>query len=189
MAELEIIAGPMKIYAAPAVEAMTAVGSAPVANWVLLGTSGDLNYTEEGVTIRNEQETEMWRSLGSPYPRKSFRPSADTFVDVVVADMTLVHLRLAWNNNTVTTDGGGFDHISMDAGLAPTEHSLLIRGTGNSPLIAAGNMQIEIEKCVEVGSRELVFVKGEPVAVAFSFQGILNAGGRFPPGRLVAAAG
>ena len=186
MAELEIIAGPMKIYAAPAVEAMTAVGSSPAGNWVLLGTSGDLNYTEEGVTIRNEQETEMWRSLGSPYPRKSFRPSADTFVDVVVADMSLVHLRLAWNNNTVTS-ASGFDHISMDAGLAPTEHSLLIRGTGNSPLIASGNMQIEIEKCVEVGSRELVFVKGEPVAVAFSFQVILNEGGSFPTGRIVEA--
>ncbi|HEU01344.1 MAG TPA: hypothetical protein ENH89_13550 [Aurantimonas coralicida] len=184
--DLEIISGPLKVYVAPAVEAMTAVGSSPAGNWVLLGTSGDLNYTEEGVTIRGEHSTEVWRSLGSPYPRKSFRPEADTFVDVVVADMSLTHLRVAFNNNVVVADSG-FDYLSMDQGLEPTEHSLMVRGTGNSPLFSGSNMQYEIEKCVQIGNTEMVFVKGEPVGVQFTFQLIYNESGSFPVGRIVEA--
>ena len=187
MAEIEIINGPLAVYWAPLTEAYPAIGAAPAGNWLLIGTSGALNYTEDGVIISHEKSLEYFRALASGYPRKAFITEADIIVKVTIADFTLSQLRLALNQNTVTSDAGGFDHMQMDVGLDVSEIALLIRGTGKSPLIAAGNLQFNIDKVVEEGSREWAFVKGEPVMSELNFRIIYNDGATYPVGRIIAA--
>ncbi len=186
MPELEIINGPLTLWWGPVGESYPAIGAAPAGNWVQIGTSGPLNYTEDGVVIRNEKSVEYFRSLGSAFPRKSFITEADNIIVVTVADMTLAALRLALNQNTVTAESG-YDWISMDIGLDPTEIALFIRGIGKSPLFDGGNVQFEIDKVVEEGSRELSFVKGEPVGTELTFRTIYNDGATYPVGRILAA--
>ena len=186
MAELEIINGPVTLYWAPVGESYPAIGATPTGNWAKIGTSGAHNYFDDGVSVRSEKSTEFFRALGSPYPRKGFITEADNFISVKVADMTLAQLRLALNQNTVTSDTG-FDYISLDVGLDLSEISLLVEATGKSPLIASGILRFMFDKVVEEGSRDWQFVKGDPVGTELIFRVIYNDGATYPVGRIVAA--
>jgi hypothetical protein len=184
--ELELITGPVEVYWGPVGETFTAIGSAVAGNWVLLGTSGSKNYTEDGVTIRSEKATEVFRSLGSPYPRASYITEADVFVDVDLKDYTLTQLRTALNQNTVTSDGGGFDWISLETEGDVSEIAIQIRGVGKSPLLAGGHIQWNLPRMFEEGSREWGMVKGVPAGSTLSFRAIYDEGATYPVGRIVA---
>ncbi|MCP4871585.1 MAG: hypothetical protein GY898_22990 [Proteobacteria bacterium] len=184
MPELEIVNGPLSLYWAPVGEAFPTISAAPVGNWLLIGTSGPHNYTEDGVSVSLEKSVEFFRALASGYPRKSFISEADVIVTVQVADLSLSQIRLSLNNNTVTV-GAGVDEIELDVGLDPTEMALLVRGVGKSPQFAGGNLQWEIPRCVEAASPELSHVKGEPAVAELTFQLIFNEGEANPAGRLL----
>lgn len=186
MAELEIINGPLSIYWAPVGESYPAVSAAPSGNWALVGTSGAHNYHEDGVTVSHDKSVEFFRALASPYPRQSFITEADVMVSVRLVDKTLAQLRLALNQNTVTISSP-ISHVQLDVGLDPTEIALLVRGTGKSPQFSGGNLQYEIPRCVEEGSREWAYVKGEPVGSELNFRMIYDEGQSNPAGRLVVA--
>ncbi len=183
MAELEIINGPITVWWAPVGEPFTVISSPPAGNWAKIGTSGDKNYSEDGVVVTMEKTVEYWRSLGSPFPRKSFITEADITVTVNMADMTLAQMRLALNQNTVTTSSPT-DEISLDIGLDPSEIALLIRGEGKSPQLSGGALQYELNRVVEEGSRELAHVKGEPVMAELVFKVIYDDGVSNPAGTL-----
>jgi len=186
MAELELVNGPLEIYWGPVGETFTAIGASVAGNWVLLGTSGSKNYTEDGVKITGDKVTEVWRSLGSPYPRKAHITEADIFVEVNLKDYTLTQLRTGLNQSTVTSDGGGFDWIPLDVGLDVNEIAIQIRGVGKSPLLSGGHIQWNLPRLFENGSREWDFVKGEPVGSTLVFQAIYDEGATYPLGRIVA---
>ncbi len=184
MAEIEIVNGPLSLYWAPVGEAFPVVSAAPAGNWLLIGTSGAFNYTEDGVTVANDKTLEFFRSLASGFPRKSFLTEADINITVIMADLTLTQMRVALNQNTVTV-GGAEDSIELDVGLDPVEIALLVRGTGKSPQLLGGNMQYELPRVVEQNSQELGFVKGEPAGVEMMFTVIYDEGNPNPAGRLV----
>lgn len=185
-AELELIVGPIEVYWGPVGETFTEINASVAGNWVLLGTSGSKNYTEDGVKIRHEKSVEIFRSLGTPYPRAAFITEADIFVEVDLKDYTLAQLRTALNQNTVTSDGGGFDWIPLDVGLDISEIALQIRGVGKSPLLSGGHIQWNLPRMFEEGSREWTFDKGTPVGSTLSFRAIYDEGATFPLGRIVA---
>jgi len=184
MPELEIINGPITVYWAPVGEAFTAIGSAPAGNWLKIGTSGDKNYSEDGVVVSMEKTVEYFRSLGSPFPRKGFITEADILVTVSMADMSLAQMRLALNQNVVTTSSPT-DTIELDVGLDPSEIALMIRGEGKSPQLSGGAMQYQLNRVVEEGSRELAHIKGEPVMAELTFRVIYDDGVSNPAGALV----
>lgn len=184
MPELEIITGPVSLYWGPVGEAFPAVSAAPVGNWLLVGTSGAHNYHEDGVTITSEKSVEYFRALASGYPRKAFITEADLIVGVTLVDQTLANSRLALNQNTVTI-ASPISHIQLDVGLDVSEIALLVRGTGKSPQFSGGNLQYELPRVVEDGSREWGYVKGEPVGSELAFRLIYDEGNSNPGGRLV----
>ena len=186
MPELEIVNGPLSLYWAPVGEAFPVISAAPVGNWALIGTSGAHNYSDDGVTVALDKSVNFWRGLASPYPRKAFITEADVSVTVSLADMTLAQMRLALNQNVVTT-ASPIDHIQLDVGLDINEIAILVRGTGKSPQFSGGNLQYELPRVVEDGSRELSHVKGDPVLAELAFRVIYDEGQSNPAGRLVAA--
>ena len=155
-------------------------------NWVQLGTSGAHNYSEDGVTVSMEKSVEYFRALASGFPRKAFISEADIIVTVQMADMALTHVRRALNENVVTT-ASPIDSIQLDIGVDITEIALLLRGVGKSPQFSGGNLQYELNRVVEEGSRELSHVKGEAVLVELTFRVIFDEGVANPAGRLVVA--
>ncbi|KKM71005.1 hypothetical protein LCGC14_1434980 [marine sediment metagenome] len=64
-APYEIVAQPFTLWVAALATAFPLIDAAPDGNWTKVGTSGDLNYMEDGVTVAHSQSVESWRALGS----------------------------------------------------------------------------------------------------------------------------
>ncbi len=176
-APYEVIAGPIQAWVAPLGTAFPLVNVAPAASWILLGTNGDKNITEDGMTIRNAAEVNLFRSLGQSMAVKAFRVSEDIEVEFDLADMTLEMIDKAVGGpataagNVVTTAAGagtaGFKTLSMVKGFVIPTIALLVRSAIN-PYGDGFNMQWEFPKVVIPGDGvEHVFVKDDVVKVHY----------------------
>jgi hypothetical protein len=58
----------------------------------------------------------------------------------------------------------------MTVGPELTALALLVRGEGKSPEFEGGNLQFQFANVIEVGSKEVTFVKGEPAGVQLEFR-------------------
>lgn len=170
----EVISQPYTLYLAPVGTAFPAVDANPPGPWVKVGTSGDLNYTEDGVTVQHSQSVELWRALGSTGPRKAFRTEEEQRISLVLADLTLEQYALALNHNTVTTTPpasgvAGTKKIGLSRGLDMPQRALLVRGPAASPYGENWNAQYEVPIAVQVGEQELTFQKGTPAGIALEW--------------------
>lgn len=191
-APFEIIAAPFTLYLAPVGTAFPAVDVAPGGAWVKVGTSGDRNYTEDGVTVQHSQTIEQFRAAGSTGPIKAFRTEEALLISMVLADVSLEQYALALNHNAITTTAAGAGvpgtkKAGLSRGAFVAQRALLVRGV--SPYGDAMDMQYEVPKAFQSGSPEAVYRKGEPAALALEFTALEDPGAastaeRF--GRLVA---
>ncbi len=176
----EIIAQPFILWLAPVAEPFPEIDADVEGNWAKVGTSGDLNYTEDGVVLTHAQTVEAWRALGSTGPRKAFRTEEELRIAMTLADLTLEAYALALNHNTVTpvdadVDTGGYKKLGLSRGLDLPQRALLVRGVGSpyGPGTAQSwNMQYEVPIAVQVSEPEVVFVKGEPAALALEWMAL-----------------
>lgn len=173
----EIIAAPFKVWFAPVGTVFPAVDDAPGGSWTLVGTSGDLNYLDDGVTVTHNQTIERFRALGDCGVRKAFRTEEDQEIRLMLADLQLEQYKLALNGNTVTTNAAsmiaaGYKEIGLSRGFSIATMALLVRGP--SPEMEDGAMQYEVPRCMQVGSPELVYRKGTPAALALVWAALVD---------------
>lgn len=169
----EIIAAPFTLWWGPVGEAFPDLADTPAGNWTQVGTSGDQNYNEEGVTVSHEQTLEYFRMLGGTGPRKVTRTEEMLLVRATVHDMSLEQYRLSLNNNTVATTAAGSGTagqkaLNMYRGLDVQLMALLARGDV-SPEGDGWKMQYQIPVCCQAGNPEPVFAKGAPAGLALEF--------------------
>ena len=172
----EVVAQPFTLWVAPVGTAFPDVDTAPAGSWTKVGTSGDLNYTEDGVTVTHSQSVELWRALGSTGPRKAFRGEEELRISLVLADVSLEQYKVAMGFNTVTDTAAGvgtpgYRSLGLSRGLTVTQRALLVRGSG-SPYGDSFSMQYEIPVAVEAGEPEVVYTKTEPAGLALEFVAI-----------------
>lgn len=180
MQPYEIIAAPFTVWFAPVGEAFPAIDAAPAGNWAMIGTSGDENYTEDGVTVAHSQTIETVRVAGTTGPRKAFRTAEDLMIRLTLFDMTLEHYARAMNGNAVTTTAAGsgtagFKKIGLRQGLEVTRLALLARGDA-SAYGDGWKAQYEVPICFQSGSPEPVFRKGQPAGLALEFTALEDSG-------------
>lgn|SRR5574341_2286648 len=173
----EVVAQPFTIYVAPVGTAFPSIEDAPLAPWVKVGTSGDLNYTEDGVTVTHSQSVELWRAYGSTGPRKAFRAEEELRIAFVLADISLEQYNLALEYNAVATVAaasgtGGYKKIGLTRGLTVNQRALLVRGPDASAYGSTWNTQYEVPIAVQASEPEVVSVKNEPMALALEFVAI-----------------
>lgn len=171
----ELVTAPFDLYWAPTGEAFPDVDTTPAGNWALIGSLGARRYTEEGVSISSEIETEDFNSLAALDPECVFLTGRDLMVSVVMADISLEQLRIAFNLNTVTEAAGppATRTLPMNIGPELESFALLVRGANKSPEPDAEtgqNLQFEFENVIEVASKEITFTKGEPAGVQLEFR-------------------
>lgn len=173
MEPYEIIAAPFTVYWAPVGEAFPAIDAAPAGNWTKIGSSGDRNYSGEGVTIVHEQTVELFRSLGATGPIKASRTEESLMIRFTLWDLLLEQYRLALNANAVSTTAAGsgtagFKQVELYRGLTVTTMALLVRGDV-SPEGAGWKTQYQVPVCFQSGSPEPVFAKDAPAGLALEF--------------------
>jgi hypothetical protein len=190
----EIIAAPFSVYVAPYGTVMPVIDAeVDDEDWTLIGTSGPLNYFDDGVTIQHGQSTSTWRALGSRGPRKIFGNEESLIISVKLADCSLEQYALALNGNTVATTAAGtstagFKTIGMSRGLYLAQHALLVRGP--SPYLDEHFMQYEVPLVANTSESELNYKKSDPAGISLQWTAIEDPEAeseseRF--GRLVAA--
>jgi hypothetical protein len=190
----EVIAGPATLYIADYGTTFPLVDATPATpGWAKIGTSGDLNYDEEGITIEHAQETSPWRALGDAGTRKMFRMSEDFRLRVILVDMTLEQYRYALEHNTVgdTAAGAGtagFRKLGLSRNLDMTARALLVRMTGLSSYGSVWNAQYEIPRAQQTGNPSPVIRKGQPMGLALEWTALVDTTASTPEeyfGRLV----
>lgn len=168
----ELVTAPFELWWAPSGTAFPAVDADPSPTFTLIGTGGPLNYSEDGVTVSWEVTTEDVLVLGDIDPACVLVTGRDMRVGVQMLDHSLDQLRIALNNNATTQDPGppSVTVLDLDTGSDLTQLALLVRGVGKSPEFAGANVQWEFDPVVEVASKELTYVKGQPAGVALEFR-------------------
>jgi hypothetical protein len=175
-APFEILVGPLTIWTGPVGETFTDVDTTPAGNWVKVGTSGDRNYNEDGVSVNNPQTVELIRMLGGTGPVKASRSEEDLIITVTLHDWTATQFALAMNGNTaVNTPAAsgtpGYDTLGLYKGVEVTQYALLVRGKSPEDDVN-WNMQFEVPVCVVTGSPNPIFKKGDPAGVELAFTAI-----------------
>lgn len=172
MEPYEIIGAPFTLWLAPVGTAFPLIDAVPAETWVLVGTSGDRNYSEEGVTVSHDQTIEKITPAGALGPVKAFRTAEEQMIAVTLWDMTLEQYATALNDATIATTAAGagtagYKKIGLSRGEEITLYALLVRGP--SAYGADMNAQYEVPRCYQSGNPKPVFAKGKPSALALEF--------------------
>lgn len=172
----EVIAGPIQVWTAPIATAFPAIDAAPGVGWTLLGTNGDKNITEDGLTIRHTGEDSIFYSLGSTGPRKNFRTREGQELEFVLADLSAEMYARALNldpadivDTAAATGTAGERYFPTLRGFTFPTVAVLAR-CGMSPYGDGFNSQWEVPMAQQVGNPELVFNKSDPVGLQFLFR-------------------
>lgn len=168
----EIIGAPFTLYLAPVGTAFPLIDGAPAAAWIKVGSNGDRNYSEDGVTVAHSQSIETARPAGATGPVKAWRTEEDLKISLTLWDMTLEQYRKALDDVTVTTVAAGagtagHKMIPLSQGQEVTAYALLARGV--SAYGAGFNAQYEVPRCFQSGNPEPVFTKGQPAGLELEF--------------------
>ena len=165
-------------YVAPTGEAFPAVNATPAGNWSRIGTSGNLNYVDSGLTVMHQQSFTKWRALGDTGTRKVNRTEESLTIKFTLADITLEQYRYSLNGNSVTTvaaGGGaaGYKKIGLSRGLTVAQYALLVRSK-HSAYGDGWNSQYEVPYAFQVGEPELIFQKTQPVGLELVWEAVID---------------
>lgn len=175
----EFVTAPLELYWAPSGTAFPAVDADPIAaSFVLIGTGGSLNYSEDGIGITSDVTTEDFNVLGDIDPACVAVTARDMRISVTMLDHSLDQIRLAFNNNATSQDPGppSVTILDLDTGSDLTQLALLARGVGKSPEFEGGNFQWEFDPVVEVAAKDLSYVKNAPTGVNLEFRVLAGVG-------------
>lgn len=172
MVPREIVVGPLTAYLAPAVEAEDAINVTPSGNWALLGTNGDENYSEDGITITHSQTLRETYVVGATGPLKVNRQQEQLTVGLTLLDMNIGQYTKVLNNTTKSTDTSpNIDYIGLRRGPDVTVLSLIAKGLGLSP---SGDLPIQlyIPRVYQSANPSPVFSKGTEAALAVVYNAL-----------------
>ena len=166
-APFEILAGPVDIYLAPFGTAFPDVDATPGVAWELLGTTGAVNYAEDGVTVNHEQTVETYRGLRGTGPIKAFR-TAETFsLGLTLVDISLEQYAKVLNDVSVAS-AAGVSSINLHQGPDVAVFALVCK-SANGPYGDGLPMQYQVPKVFQGANPALVYKKGTPAGLAITF--------------------
>jgi len=180
MEHAEIIINKAEIWLGPAKETEPEIQATPAGNFVKLGTGGDDNLGEEGITVSHEQSLSYKRTLGSTGPVKVTRGEEDMKISGVLNDLTAEEYGKIMNNVTASdtapdSDTGGYRTITLRQGPTVATRALLIRGDWSPYLDGATyKTQYYIPIVVQSANPSPVFNKTDSADLAFEFTALEN---------------
>ena len=178
-APFDIVVAPFQVYTAPINEARPDLNDAPAGNWLLLGTNGFENYSEDGVLVTHEQELEPIYTLGNTAPVKAVRTREGLMVAFTLLDLTTDVFAKILNDLTVTTIAAasgvaGIKRFSSLLGRDVNEVALLVRGDV-SPYGNNWKSQWWVPKCYQGSNPAPVLHKGDPAGLVVSYTALEDA--------------
>jgi hypothetical protein len=178
-APFEIIAAPFDVYVAAVGTTFPDVSQTPSGSWFLLGTSGNKNYDDDGITVTHEQKIDEFTPVGLTASRKAFRTEEEFKLAFKLVDVSATQYAKVMNQASVTTaPGGGGTSGSLSfnllMGTTVQTYALLARGV-ESAGGANFNTQYQVALCYQSASPAPVWKKGVPAALALEFTGLWDS--------------
>lgn len=173
MEPYEIVASPLTVWVAPVGTAFPDVDAVPSGTWFKLGTSGDKNYDDDGVTVSHEQSLEVFRGAGSTKPRKAWRTEEDIVVGFTLVDVSASQYAKILNDAAVDTEVAGpgtpgTKTVTLDQGIEVSQLALLARGV--SPEGEEFVAQYQIPRCYQSANPSPVYGKTGPAGLECEFR-------------------
>lgn len=176
MEPYEIVSGPLTLWRAPPGTAFPAIDEEPGVGWILIGKSGNRNYSDDGVTVQHSQTINKVRPAGSVGARKALRQDEDQRISVTLWDATLEQYALAISGDVPTTVAAGvgtagYKQIGLSRGEEVKQYAVLARGQSayegqNFP------SQYEIPRCYQDASPSVLYNKGVPAGLELGFEAL-----------------
>lgn len=182
----EIIGAPFTLYLAVVGTVFPAVDAAPAIAWKLVGSSGDLNYMDDGVTVDHPQNISFFRAAGDSGSRKAFRVDEDLMISLILADISLEQYALAINGNPVAATAAGVGvagkkKLGLSRGLVLDTRALLLRGP--SPYMEDGVAQYCVPIAVQTGKPKPVYRKAQAAGLALEWTALVDPNAASPAER------
>jgi hypothetical protein len=164
----EVVAAPLEIWLAPTGTTFPAIDAAPGVGWALLGTEGDLNYDDDGVTISHSEEVSDFKPAGSTMPTKRFRTGEALEMKLNLVDVSPDEYAKVMNNATVTDVAAssgiaGESSFSLFRGDQVNQFAVLARGMSSVDNTLTG--QYEFSKAFVSVDGDVQWKKGDPAAL------------------------
>jgi hypothetical protein len=189
-APYEIVAAPYTAWLAPAGTAspkLTEAESEFKTPWKKVGTSGDLDYSEAGVTVTHSQTIATFLGAGSTVPRKAWRTDESLEVAFELADVSPTQYALVLDNRSITVVAGvtgtgekiGEEKFSLYKGIQVYAYALLLRG----PSSVEENLpaQYYVPACYQAANPAPKYsLKGGPAMLALQFAQLMQTPGVAP---------
>lgn len=167
----EVVAAPLTLYLAPVGTAFPAIDETEAEfdpAWEKLGTEGDNNYDDDGVTLSHEEETEDFKPAGSTMPVKRFRTGESHMLGLNLVDIGPTAYAKVMNDAEIT-------QVAAGSGVAGEQTFSVYRGdqVASFAVLARGmssvdndlNAQFEVSKAFVSVNGEVTFKKGTPAAL------------------------
>lgn len=172
MQPFEVVCSPYTVYAAPVGTAMPLIDVAPTGPWLTLGTSGDKNYSDTGVTVTHTQTVSTFIPAGSTTVRKAWRTEEGLTVAFELADLSPAMYAEIIDNVTLqtvaaTTAQAGDQHFEVFRGVQVNQYALLVKGI--SPVNEAYAAQYEVASSFQMGNPAPRYSKQGPALLAIEF--------------------
>lgn len=175
MAFEEIVAGPLSVRIAPVGTAFPTLNETPSADWTLLGTNGDANYSDDGVEVMHEVTFNKVRTQAIA-PVKGLIESEDLMIRLTLVDISIEQYAVALNNNAVTTAAAGVGtmgqkRVGLSRGANTVQEFALI-ARGVSPEDATLPLQFCVPRVFNAANAQPVFRRGQPARLALSLEAL-----------------
>lgn len=180
MQPYEVICAPYTVYAAvvgtPPPFPIDSVPTAPPwtggGGWTQVGTSGNKNYSDTGVTVTHTQTVSTFIPAGSTTVRKAWRTDEGMTIGFELADLSPSMYALILDNvaiqTTAATGGtGGDQHFEVMRGVQVNQYALLVRGI--SPVNENYSAQYEVPAAFQMGNPAPRFSKQGPALLVIEF--------------------
>lgn len=169
---LEVVAAPLTVWLAPVGTAFPGIDTDPGTGWFKLGTNGNKNYDDDGVTVSHEQTIESWRGAGAVGPVKAWRTEEELGIGFTLVDLTPAQYAKVLNNATVTETAAavgtpGTAEIGLSQGQTIASFALLARGV--SSVDENLSAQYQVPRCYQSENPEPVYTKGDPAGLEVGF--------------------
>jgi len=178
MEPYEIIMSPYEVWLAPVGESYPAINETPSGNWVKLGTNGNKNYGEDGITVTHTQALNQKRVYGATGAVKVNRSSEDLQIALTLFDLTLEEYAKILNGVSVTDEAAGsgtagYRSITLRQGFDVKTYALLCRGA--SPYGDDWNMQYQVPRVYQSENPAPVFSKTDGAGLNLVFMALEDA--------------
>ena len=172
MRPYEVVCAPYAAWIAPLGTPFPDLLSTPNTTWSPLGTSGSLNYSDNGVTVTHGQTMGTFIPAGGTTVRKAWRTQETFTLAFEIADLSPAQYSQVLDGavlttSTATTALAGDQHMEVMRGVQVKQFGLLVKGI--SPVNEAYAAQYEVGSCYQSANPAPRYSKQGPALLAVQF--------------------